>query len=165
MFVFFDATQEGVRENPDGADTLLKTSLLTSASPYSTLYLYTRDQSLLFMFYIDQNFFHVRTVADPTTFAANYNSPTVISLPETGYQCACLNSDDSIIYVLLPSGALKSYDTANNNLLESIATVYTGVTNCFYDNSSYAIAFVTRNYPTMNTGSTSIAVYQLSTGN
>ena len=81
MFVFFDATQEGVRENPDGTDTLLTTSLLTSASPYSTLYLYTQDQSLLFNFYTDKNFFNIRAVSEPYTFLNTYDSPESVNLP------------------------------------------------------------------------------------
>ena len=81
MLVFYDSTQEGIISDPGDTDTQLLSASLTSASPYETLYLYTKDQSLLFNFYVDKNYFKIRTITDPVTFAANYNSPTTVTLP------------------------------------------------------------------------------------
>ncbi|MBP9847743.1 MAG: hypothetical protein KBD43_16935 [Saprospiraceae bacterium] len=65
-----------------------------------------------------------------------------INISEIGYQCYCLNKDDSLLYILLPSGTLVVFDVATELLSLSILTSYTGVTSCFYDSTVSSIVYV-----------------------
>ena len=51
--------------------------------------------------YTDLNYFYVRKLnSNVDQFATNFSNPMKIDTPGTGFQCACFNSDETIIYTL-----------------------------------------------------------------
>ena len=68
--------------------------------------------------------------------------PTYVSLPVSGFQCACISADQAILYYLHSDGTLFSYVVGSNTLQTVTITGYTGITDCYYDNENAAIIFV-----------------------
>jgi len=60
---------------------------------------------------------------------------------EFGYQCFCLNSDSTLLYVLYPSKNLTIIDTLTFSIKSTKITSYTGISKCYYDNGTYGLVF------------------------
>jgi hypothetical protein len=59
--------------------------------------------------------------------ASSYSNPVTIPLLESGYQCYCLNSNDTVLYLLQNSGFLLSIDISTLTVVAQISTSYAGV--------------------------------------
>ena len=132
-----------------------------SSNPILTKSFTTKDESKMFTFYPDTNFFLMRTVTTGASMQTDYTSPTSISMPETGYQCSCLSDDDTELYVLLPSNVLKIYDVSSLTVKSSVATPYTNVTKCYHDPVTSALTLVAETYGTPNSGSSAFYLFSL----
>lgn len=111
---------------------------------------------------MDLNYVLVRSTPDLSTIIKDYSSPTSAQLPETGYQCACLNTNDTILYVLQPSGMLTVVDLTIMQVIDKISTGYLAVSECYYDNSAYGVVFTSASYTSRNTGATTLSLLSLS---
>jgi hypothetical protein len=135
---YTDIYTEYLIHNAEGSNSQLMTYGQAASSNYlGVKYLYTNDQSKLFAFYKDKNYFMARTLSsDPSIMTQQYMNPTNLSLPETGYQCCCLSPNTTLLFILLNSGTLKFFDTANRIFTQTIAVSITGINDCYFDDST-----------------------------
>jgi len=59
-----------------------------------------------------------------------------------GFQCACLSTDGSTLYVLLPSGILVLLDTAKDIVVNQIPVLVLNMVDCFEETSTASLIFV-----------------------
>lgn len=134
---YTDVYTEYLIYNAEGSNSQLTTYGQAASSNYlGVKYLYTNDQSQLFAFYTDKNYFMARTLnADPTIMSQSYQNPTNLSLPEIGYQCCCLSPNTTLLFVLLNSGTLKIFDTTTRTFTRTISVSIVGINDCYFDDT------------------------------
>lgn len=103
----------------------------------------TNDSLYLISLYTDLNFFYWRKlVSNVDTFAVDYLSPRQVTTPGTGFQCACFNFDQSILYVLDNDGGIQALLMSNASLSTLTRTTYSSVTDCYYEANGGGIVFL-----------------------
>ena len=80
------------------------------------IYLKTQDETKLFTFYKDTNFFLLRKMTSVSDVTANFNSPTQVPLSASGVQTACFNEDYSAIFILGVNSDLFLYNVLHETL-------------------------------------------------
>jgi hypothetical protein len=129
-----------------------------TAFPKQIQYFYPADQSKIFTFYTDRNYFLVRNLtANLAQLTADYLNPQQVALPGSGFQAACFSPDYALLYVLDGSGNVLFYNVLFDMLTTLSASAYSGVNNCYYDKLNHGIVF------TKDTTGTSFYFYDLTT--
>jgi hypothetical protein len=113
-----------------------------TAYPEKIKYIYTPDQSSLFAFYNDQNYFIPRSLTvGVNSFASSFDSSQKMTLT-TLYQCVCFSANYQSLYILDQNKNLLLYNISAKILSAFAATPYSGITQCYFDTLSQGIVFV-----------------------
>lgn len=161
--LLYHGSDEGAYSTPESA-TRQKIGTYNSGTqfPNQVKYLRTKLPRLLLALYKDLNYVLIRSTPNLNTIITDYSSPKSVQLPETGYQCACLNTNDTTLYILQPSGMLIVVDLTTMLVVDQISTGYLVVSECYYDNSTYGVVFVSVSNTSINTGVTTLSLLSLS---
>ena len=123
-----------------------------TTDPYGTKILITKDKNIIFTFYTDQPFFHMRNLTNSATFAVNYNSPIVVNLLTGFFATACLNEDDTILYMLTDSGYILAYRVSDQVPLTIQFWGANNLESCYIDNTVNRLLLIYTTYNSLNTG-------------
>lgn len=120
---FYHMTIEALLYKPEGGAQKVALGSYTSGSAdyLHIKYLYTLDQSKIFTLYTDLPYFLARNLTTLSQIQSSYTQPLSFSMSEKGYQCSCLNSNSTILFILLHSGTLKLFDTSLETYTASIS--------------------------------------------
>ena len=120
----------------------MATYITPTSSPQTIKYLSPQDQSKVFTFYTDLNYFLVRPFNNINDFAANYPSPVQVPLPNSGVQSACFNADESVIFILDSTGLLLIYHIGFETINPLSNTTFTLITDSYYEEPINCIIFI-----------------------
>lgn len=133
-YVFYrNSPSENLIYNPEGANSQIGAYSSGTANHLTIKYLYTASQTKMFTLYTDKNFFLIRTVGSLASMTLNYMMSTQISLPEPGVQACCLSPNTTLLFILLPSGSLRVFNTATQAFTQTVSVGLTGMNDCFFD--------------------------------
>lgn len=162
---FYRVEYQFLEHNPDNTpgtlDQVLQTFASGTVQPLNIRYVYPPDESKIFTFYSDLNYFLARNLSSLSQINASYTSPLSFTLSETGYQCSCLSLNGSLLFILLPSSTLQIFDTRAEIFLSSIFIGYSGITDCYSYGNGNGIVFVSETLSLINSGSTELIFYSL----
>ena len=100
------------------------------------------DESIVFTFYQDTNYFLVRYLRTVSDFATGYPTPTQIPLiVSTGVKCACFNDDYSVIFLLDGGANVLMYHIASSTLQVLGTSTFFTMIACYYDPSKNSLVF------------------------